>query len=68
MPVRGWMDEGDGVYLTHTYTHTHTHTHTHTVARYSVMTVKESLLFATKWVSLEVHMPSEMSDRVTDTT
>ena len=32
----------------------HTHTHTHTVGRYSVMTVKESLLFATKWVSLEV--------------
>ena len=42
------MDEGDDV------SHTHTHTHTHTVGRYSVMTVKESLLFATKWVSLEV--------------
>ena len=49
----GWMDEGNVLY----------HTHARTVARYSVMTVKESLLWAAKWVSLEVCMPSDMSDK-----
>ena len=48
------------------HTHTHTHTYTHTVEYYSAINKNEIMPFAATWMDLEIIIPSEVSQRMTN--
>ena len=46
--------------------HTHTHTHTHTVEYHSAIKKNEIMLFAARWMDLEIIILSDVSQKEKD--